>query len=108
MDCKKAGEMIEAGQGAVALSAHLEGCAECRAESALWDLLGEARGLAPELAFAQRVLTRMKRQKRWSFWEHLRALLGRGFAPTRTLDELSDFPPGSFGAVIFGEYWRAV
>jgi len=107
MDCKKAREMIEVGQGTVALSAHLEGCAECRAERSLWDLLGEARGLDPEPAFAERVLARMKEEERWSLWEHLKALLGRGFALTRTLDEFSDFPPGSFGAVIFGGYGRA-
>ena len=107
MDCKKAREMIEAGQGAVALSAHLEGCVECRAERALWDLLGEARGLDPGLTFAERVLARMKEEEKWSLWEHLWALLGRGFAPIRILDEFSDFPPGSFGAVIFGGSWRA-
>ena len=107
MDCKKAQEMIEAGQGAVALSAHFEGCAECRAERSLWDLLGEARALDAGPAFALRVLARMKKEKRWSLWEHLQALLGRGFVPTRALDEFSDFPPGSFGAVIFGGYGRA-
>jgi hypothetical protein len=107
MDCKKAREVIEAGQGALALSAHLEGCAECRAERALWDLLGEARGLDPGPIFTQRALARMKQQEKGSLWEHLQALLGRGFVPTRALDEFSDFPPGSFGAVIFGGYGRA-
>jgi len=108
MDCKQAREVIEAGQEALALSAHLEGCAECRAEHDLWGLLGEAGGLDPGPTFTQRVLARMKEEKKkGSLWEHLQALLGRGFVPTRALDEFSDFPPGSFGAVIFGGYGRA-
>jgi hypothetical protein len=102
MECKKAREMIEAGQGAAALSAHLEECAECRAERALWELLGETGELDPNPAFAERVLAGMREEEKSSLWERLRALLGRGGAPTRTLDEFADFPPGSFGALIFG------
>ena len=47
MDCKTAHGMIDTGREDEELSAHLEGCAECRGERALWELLGEARGLDP-------------------------------------------------------------
>ena len=107
MDCKSAHEMIDSGQESEELLAHVRGCAECRAEHALWDLLGEAKTLEPGLEFTERVLAKIKEEERRTPWDHLRALLSRGFTSTRTLDEFSDFPPGSFGAVIFGTYRRA-
>jgi hypothetical protein len=94
--------MIDTGREDEELSAHLQGCAECRGERSLWELLGEARGLEPGLEFTERVLAKIKEEERRTPWDHLRALLSKGFTSTRTLDEFSDFPPGSFGALIFG------
>lgn len=107
MDCKTAHGMIESGREDAELSAHLEGCAECRGERALQDLLGEAEGIEPRPEFTERVLAKVKEEGRRTPWDYLKALASRGFTSTRTLDEFSDFPPGSFGAVIFGTYRRA-
>jgi hypothetical protein len=107
MDCKMAQAMIDSGQENEELLAHLRGCERCREERNLWGLLGEAKGLEPGLEFTERVLAKIKEEERRTPWDYFKAFLSRGFTSTRTLDEFSDFPPGSFGEVMFGDQRRA-
>ncbi|MEW6327705.1 MAG: hypothetical protein AB1487_08950 [Thermodesulfobacteriota bacterium] len=102
MECKKARTMIEACRKDREFAAHLEVCADCRGELALWDLLGEAQGLEPGLEFTERVLEKVKEEGRQTSWRDIKDMLGRCFIWSGTLDEFSDFPPDSFGAVLFG------
>jgi hypothetical protein len=102
MDCKTAHGKIEAGRRDEELSAHLEGCAECRREQALWELLAEAPELEPGIAFTERVLAGVEKEERHTPWKYLKELASRGFTSIHTLDEFSDGPPGSFAALIFG------
>ena len=102
MECKKARTMIEARRKDKELVAHLEVCADCRGERALWNLLGEAQGLEPGLEFTEQVLEKLKEEERRTSWGHIKDRLGRCFIWSGTLDEFSDFPPDSFGAFLFG------
>jgi len=102
MDCNEARDNIWRGRAGAELADHLEGCAACRQEQALWGLLGEAPALEAGLDLSERVMGRLKDEERRGPWEHLRSLLGLGYTSTRTLDEFSDFPPDSFGALLFG------
>jgi hypothetical protein len=102
MECKKARTMIEVRRRDRELAAHLEVCADCRGEFALWDLLGEAEELEPGLEFTKRVLEKVKEEGRRTSWRDSKDRLGRCFIWSETLDEFSDFPPDSFGAFLFG------
>jgi len=118
MECKDARALIGAGgtgeepnkEPSAHLRDHLAACEACREHARLWELLGEAGALERGLDFTERVVARLKAEGRHSErhgerrgpWGWLQAMLAPRPASTRTLDEFADFPPESFGALLFG------
>lgn len=102
MECEEAKRLIRSCQRKPELSAHLDTCGDCCEEHAFWNLLGEVEDIEPGLGLTERVLQEIKTEERRDSWDHIKNLVGRYFSGSGMLDEFSDFPPDSFGAVLFG------
>lgn len=96
--CDAAVAMIEGGRAGDDLQNHLESCSSCRARQALWDLLGEARVIAPSREFTHRLLEAVR-------GAHARAAARPRLGSERSigLEDFADFPPGSLGRLLFGK-----
>lgn len=100
MKCNAAIDLIDLGITSEALKAHLQRCPSCRARRALWALLQEAGGVAPSRAFTSRLHDALRAEAA----KEPRASSARGSAAS--LDEFADFPPESFGQLLFGKLQR--
>ena len=100
MKCNTAIELIDLGATTRTLELHVQSCPSCRARRALWALLREASAVAPSREFTSRLhdalCTEAAKEPR----------VARRRASMTGLDEFADFPPESFGQLLFGKLRR--
>ena len=126
MDCQNMGSKLSALmdhelsiEEEVKLREHLEKCQKCMLEfeemRAVWNLMGQIPAIEPSADFWDTLHTKLVPQKESPFtrlnkvaqsiWDTLKDLFGvrlkPGKAHTFSLDVFNDFPPESFGQVLY-------